>query len=326
MKPSRNIPDDPRSEALGKVPAEEQDSLGEIWDLTENATVAPDFSAAAIAATWENIAASTQPAAGPQTPASQPTATSSLRLVTRPWLAAAATLLVCAIGLGWLFAPVKQTAPAGAPLAVTLQDGSSVLLNSGSSISYARRFASNRTIKLDGEAYFDVAHSDIPFELETFNARIEVLGTKFNVKAWQKSIAPATSVSLLEGSVRFAPHSNAETASTGVVLIPGETRRIEANETNVSPPDTVIMSTAMAWQKGDLVYRDEWLGVILEDIERKFAVDIDLRSASLLDKEFTFVYRQPGDATAVIESLCEGLGLRYSQTARGVVIYPPATP
>lgn len=320
MKPSSNIPEDPRSEALAIVPAEERENLGEIWDLTQNSVDIPDFSAADIAHTWAQIAAQTQP---PQGARDIP----GMRLVSRRWLAIAATLLIGAVGLGWLFTPVKQTAPAGAPLAVVLQDGSRVLLNSGSSISYNRRFTAKRQLTLDGEAFFDVAHSEVPFELETFNARIEVLGTTFNVKSWQESVAPATVVSLVEGSVRLSP-GNTDTHDTdrnGVVLVPGQTRSVAASNMRVSQADTEALATALAWQSGDLVYRDTWLGVILEDIERKFGIDINLQSPQLLDKEFTFVYRQPNEATAVIESLCEGLGLRYSQTARGVVIYPPDT-
>jgi len=110
--------------------------------------------------------------------------------------------------------------------------------------------------------------------------------------------------------------------SPGVVMHPGETRRLALNDRKITPPDTVIQSSAVAWKEGNMAYRDERLGVILEDVERRFAIDIDLRATHLLQKEFTFEYRQPKTAKEVVDILSEGLGLRYSQTARGIAVYP----
>jgi len=69
---------------------------------------------------------------------------------------------------------------------ITLPDGSTVLLNAGSSLSIGKEFNDQcRVVKLKGEAYFDVKHNkDKPFQVHTDDFNINVLGTAFNVKAY----------------------------------------------------------------------------------------------------------------------------------------------
>ncbi len=314
MTNSNHIPDSHRNEALESVPAEERVVLNNIWDLVANADETPVFSENDIDETWQQIASFAR--ADKTTRQAKP----RLRLVSsRPfWISMAASVLIGAIGLGWWLQPVEFYAPPGEQLSVNLPDGSTVELNSGSLISYSRSFSSNRQLQLTGEAYFDVASSKKPFTVTTFNAKIKVLGTKFNVKAWQKSILPETAVNLREGSVLFSPAGQDD---NGVIMKPGERRSITTN-TSISPPDTLTDRTSPAWINGDLLYKDEWLGVILEDLERKFDVDIDLKASNLLNKEFTFVYHKAESADPVIEILSKALNLRYSETTRGYIIYP----
>lgn len=92
-------------------------------------------------------------------------------------------------------------APAGQRVDITLQDGSTVCLNSGARLEYPVRFGKTRRVKLSGEAMFDVdrdaAH---PFVVETFACDVEVLGTKFNVTA--DEAAHLFSTALLRGKLR----------------------------------------------------------------------------------------------------------------------------
>ncbi len=323
----------PRKEALSSVPAEERAVLGDVWDRAAHAEDAPVFSQESINAAWQRISdfAQQNPGALKEHPAKNRSIVPGRAAPSRPprrlvstrkiWVAIAATLLLGAIGINWWLTPVSINAPAGEQLAFTLPDGSNIHLNSGSSLLYPRRFGDTREVHLKGEGFFDITTNGTPFVLKTFNARVEVLGTQFNVKAWENSVAPATSVTLTEGRVLF---SNSLNLSEGVVMAPGETRRLNYNANEISAADTVLHSSSLAWQQGDLVYRDELLGVILEDVERKFAIDIDLQAEDLLEEQFTFIKRQPESVNEVINSLCEGLGLRYSRTTRGIVIYPPA--
>lgn len=317
MTNANHISGDPRKEALSNVPQAEQDHLSEIWDLVENTDESPRISNADIDQVWQTLSVTALSSQSVEPTA--PTRT-KLRLVSsrQTWMSIAATLLIGALGIGWWLQPVTMYAPEGQQLAVHLPDGSRIDLNSGSSIKYPRRFSDTRNVYLDGEAFFDISKSEVPFVLTTFNANVEVLGTAFNVKAWQNSIAPATSVSLAEGSIKF---STTQSPQNSVLLVPGETRYVPIGSDQISPADTVIQRYASAWQENDLVFRDQLLGVIIEDLERKFAIDINLRNEALLQKEFTFIYREAEASDAVLSSLCQGLGLNYSETSNGISIY-----
>lgn len=316
MTNSDHIHSDPRTEALAHVPAEEKDALGKMWDLAASAEDTPAFSKQQIEETRQRLLNVARSAPTIHAPDRLPLKRTASR---RTWMVIAATLLLGALGIGWWLQPVVVTAPFGEQVAVNLPDGSGILLNSGSRLTYPRSFNASREVYLEGEGFFEVTPSSVPFVLTTFNASVEVLGTKFNVKAWQQSFAPQTTVTLTEGSVLFSPTLE---QARGVILKPGETRRLSGNDVSISPADTVIHRARLAWKAGDLVYQDEPVGVILEDIQRHFAVAIDLQARDVLQREYTFVYRQPASVYEVISSLCDGLGLRYRRTNAGVALYP----
>lgn len=92
-------------------------------------------------------------------------------------------------------------APAGQRVDITLQDGTTVCLNSGARLEYPVRFGKTRRVKLSGEAMFDVDRDTAhPFVVETFACDVEVLGTKFNVAA--DEAAHLFSTALLRGKLR----------------------------------------------------------------------------------------------------------------------------
>ena len=92
--------------------------------------------------------------------------------------------------------------PNGQRIEITLPDGSRVWLNSGARIEYPVVFKKNlRSVKLSGEALFDVRHdAECPFEVETFATKINVLGTKFNVIA--DETYDRFSAALLQGRIK----------------------------------------------------------------------------------------------------------------------------
>ncbi len=240
-----------------------------------------------------------------------------------PWRLAGALLVALVLGglgLFWWLSPVVRTAPPGERLAFGLPDGSRIELNSGSSVRYARRFGQARRVMLEGEAFFDVVKETRPFVVQTFNARVTVLGTRFNVRAWSRSVDPGTTVTLESGRVALAP---ADGPGQAVALEPGQTRRISSEVREPSPPDTVATGAATAWRNGDLVFKDQWLGVILEDVERHFAVDLVLAAPALREKPMTVAWRNPASADAVIRDVCAALGLSYRATSNGYEIYAP---
>lgn len=110
--------------------------------------------------------------------------------------------------------------PLGQKGYIKLQDGTEVWLNAGSEIIYPNKFAKNsRTIKLQGEAFFKVAHnSNRPFYIESPNLKVKVLGTEFNVKNYRfEKTAEAT---LIKGKIEITLDQN--TSSKTIVLEPME--------------------------------------------------------------------------------------------------------
>ena len=101
----------------------------------------------------------------------------------------------------------------GGQYRLVLPDGTKVWLNAASSITYPASFQDKeRKVSVSGEVYFEVAkNADKPFIVDVDGgAKIEVLGTHFNVNAYANE--PAIKISLLEGSVK----------SGGIVLQPGQ--------------------------------------------------------------------------------------------------------
>ncbi|MEX1055990.1 MAG: FecR domain-containing protein, partial [Rhodothermales bacterium] len=98
-------------------------------------------------------------------------------------IAATGATLVILVGIWAWMRPVVETAPPGTMVDVRLPDGSLAELNGGSEIQYNRRFGAwpfngRRSLRLEGEAFFEVVPDRRPFVVTTSDAEIEVLGTR----------------------------------------------------------------------------------------------------------------------------------------------------
>lgn len=325
---------------LSGVPPEEADRLREVWEQTgdEEPTDYPDSVATEEA--LQHMRAVMEPRTSEQV-SLQPSGNSTKRAADRgpdahrrhtsrpkrvTWRGAAAflaVLLAGALGFYWWQRPITRTAPLGEHLALTLPDGSYVELNSGSSIRYERRFGEERAIRLEGEAFFDVAKDARPFIVHTFNAEINVLGTRFNVRAWPDDLERSTLVTLVEGRVTFNPRGRPNHA---VALEPGETRRVRRDAMQVDPAATLDVSTddVTAWRRGDLVFKDRSFGDVLREVERRFAVDLEVQPPSLQQTRINLALRQPAGAEAVVRDLALALDLKYRETSTGYELYRAA--
>ena len=134
-----------------------------------------------------------------------------------------------AVGAALWLRPITLTVPTGDYLTTTLPDGTLATLNSGTTLSYRRTFGwRTRTVRLHGEAFFDVTTDADPFRVQTFNSTVTVLGTRFNVRAWSGDLTGASTVVLEEGRVRFAANA---TPQQGVELQPGQMSRVGGEAT-----------------------------------------------------------------------------------------------
>ncbi len=304
-------------ELLSSLSASDATALREVWERTDIEEMADFPNAAAIERVWHNIESFAHTKAPTRRLAAEPRRPHRMRLVNRPFLMAiAAALLIGAVSLALWHRPVEWSAPPGERLAVNLPDGSHVELNSGATLRYSRPFG--RTVRLVGEAFFDVSHNGKPFVVKTFNADIEVLGTRFNVRAWPSDESRTTTVALASGRVSLAPQDYPERA---VILSPGETREVRDRALVVSPVENGIVEDATAWMHGDLIFKNRQLAIILADLERRFAIGIDLRPAELGMRKINLAFRNPSDAESVLRDLCVAMGLAYSRVSGGYEIH-----
>lgn len=290
-----------------------REDLARVWALAEGAdpfqTAPPPHAARidAMQAVLERAATADRPA---------------LRLVSsrrvRPWMAVAASVVVLAlVGLGWWLQPIAHTAPVGETLAVTLPDGSEVQLNSNSTLRYARSFGTNlRTVSLEGEAFFDVQRSEIPFVIETFNSHVKVLGTSFNVQAWADH-APGTVVTVVSGIVEVTPR---RTPDAAIRLKAGQHTNVSDEVTGPAPPSAASLDQATAWRTGQFIFYNQPLGVMFDEIEHRFDLTIKA-SPDIRARRQSFAKHNVESAASLLSDLCQSKNLRYRTTANGFEVF-----
>ncbi|MEJ5996594.1 FecR domain-containing protein [Pedobacter sp. Du54] len=170
--------------------------------------------------------------------------------------------------------------PRGGQYQIILGDGTRVWLNAATTLSYPTTFAKNqRLVKLDGEAYFEVAHNTkSPFIVETSNQLVKVLGTHFNVNSYRDE--PTTETTLSQGSVLVSPKNSSATRSS-LKLYPGEQTTVSGTSIGKRNADLAI---ALAWKNGTMEFKDAPLPVILRQVSRWYGIEIDYSNADLSRK------------------------------------------
>lgn len=165
-----------------------------------------------------------------------------------------------------------------------LPDGSKVYLNSESSLIYPSFFSEDkRAVQLKGEAFFEV-QKDAEHRFVVFgphNTHIEVLGTSFNVEAFERDSFISTT--LVEGKVRFAYLKNKQ--PTSVVVKPGQKLMYNTVSSQVNLVET-IGETETAWKDGNIVFRATRLPDALRMLEKQFNVTFVLSNDRLRDEAF----------------------------------------
>ncbi|HEY0176676.1 MAG TPA: FecR family protein, partial [Pedobacter sp.] len=134
------------------------------------------------------------------------------KIIPYQWAAGIAAALLISLSIGYLSLnkdlfktdPVyfaRQITKAGEQKIITLTDGSRIILNNASKLTYPSVFSRNkREVYLSGEAFFDVKHdSSRPFLVHASHLKVQVLGTSFNIKSYQAD--HHTTVSVATGKV-----------------------------------------------------------------------------------------------------------------------------
>ncbi|QEM10585.1 FecR family protein [Mucilaginibacter rubeus] len=155
--------------------------------------------------------------------------------------------------------------PQGGQYQFILADGTKVWLNASSSIKYPVVFnGSERRVELTGEAYFEVAHNARkPFKVISNGQTVEVLGTHFNINAYNDEQAVKTT--LLEGSVKVSA------GRVSNIIKPGQQARFDHGLINVM---TVDPDEVVAWKNGFFFFEDNNIQEVMRQLSRWYGVEI----------------------------------------------------
>jgi len=200
-----------------------------------------------------------------------------------PRMAAAACLIAFVIA-GLLLLNLKygkKAAPAemsnlekkqnskGTKSVIELSDGSKVWLNADSKIQYPALFAGDtREIFLNGEAFFEVAKNpQKPFIIHLAKGTVRVLGTSFNIRAYDNEKVVETSVAT--GKVAFIPRYSSQKMADTVFITPNKKVKYHFYEESISIAPTLVTDDK-AWTEGKLIFKAMTLFDITTELERNF--------------------------------------------------------
>ncbi|MFB6248503.1 MAG: FecR family protein [Salinibacter sp.] len=251
---------------------------------------------------------------------------------TRALTAAVLVLLVVGAGAWWWSQPVSVRTAAGEQTVVALPDGSTAELNGATALSYPRGFsvlpgieAPARRVTLDGEAFFSVTSRDRPFRVETANARVEVVGTKFSVRTRRAEGASETRVVVASGRVRVAasPDSSADRAGSVTLEKPGQSSRVRGTAPPTTP-ETVELKYVEAWRQGGFAVFDASLSTILRELERRFGVPLTLRVPAAETEPMSVHYAEDAQLKTVLRDICFTQNLSFRRTSQGYELVRPS--
>jgi len=238
-----------------------------------------------------------------------------------------AAILLVTFGLGWAsqyipFAGHDQTAevtlqeifvPKGQINQVFLADGTRIWINSETKLTIPSVFENyKRVVKLSGEAFFEVAKDkNRPFKVEVNGQQIEVLGTSFNVRAYENSNVIETT--LETGQIQL--HIGNQTA----LLKPGEQSLFNRAEKQLVI-SKVNPETFSSWKDGRFEFQNEDLIEVFKVIERWYDVEITADEGYFKGMRFSGVIKRNKDTKHFLELLNLTVPIRYEIKADKISI------
>lgn len=235
-----------------------------------------------------------------------------------------AAMIVIAFGLGYFAqdwntdAPVPMqtiAVPAGQCVNITLPDGTNIWLNAQTTIQYPISFNKcERMIKLDGEAYFEVAKDKKrPFIVNTKECCVEVLGTKFNVDAY--SSRDKFETVLMEGSVKVSMHSNPEES----ISLKPDNKVYRSNGRLLT--EKMNNFERYRWKEGLICFQNEPFNVVMEDFEKFYGLKIVVNNQKVTRYLYTGKFKQTDGIDYALSLLQKNIHFTYQRDRENHVVY-----
>ncbi|WP_423818614.1 FecR domain-containing protein [Salinimicrobium sp. TIG7-5_MAKvit] len=176
------------------------------------------------------------------------------------------------------------TVPYGSLFQIVLSDGTEVELNAGTEFSYPVQFINgeDRQVFLKGEGFFKVSTDSLhPFKVNTGDFHISVLGTQFNISAYEDD--QISSAVLTEGSIMLNNKNFFQ------LLHPGEMASITNSEAAITV-EKVNIRKHIAWKEGIVIFQNETFEKITKTLERTYNVKIENKVPELKQEVFTATF------------------------------------
>ena len=202
------------------------------------------------------------------------------------------------------------TTPRGGQYKLALPDGSIALLNAASSIRFPVAFVGNeRKVDITGEVYFEVAkNKNRPFKVSVKDMNIEVLGTHFNVMAYDNESMIKTT--LLEGVVKVSK------GETHAILSPGEQARL--NNQGIKVDKNVNLNEAVAWMNGRFIFNATDIEEIMRQISRWYDVDV-VYERRISKETFSGIVNRNSNVSQVLK-IMEQAGIKFKIEGRKIIV------
>ncbi|UII23171.1 FecR family protein [Fulvivirga ligni] len=215
--------------------------------------------------------------------------------------AATISLLLVAAMVLWKYGPINLwgntqvtttviQAPSGSQSYVVLPDSSEVWINAGSKLIFDNQFGiSNRKLTLVGEAFFDVEEDEVPFTVFTPDYDIKVLGTAFNIRAYEDDKDVVTT--LVRGSLKVNNIYTAE-GMRSTTLKPGDKLTLLKDTKTARLERGINVNLETSWKDGWLTVSSESLGELAKKLERLYDINITFKDEELKSYRYTGKIKQ----------------------------------
>lgn len=249
----------------------------------------------------------------------------------------------------------------GERMRITLADGTGIVLGPATRLWFPEHFGAEREVRLEGEAVFDVATDSVrSFRVLTDAAVTRVLGTRFGVRAYPEdeyvevvvaegrvAVAPAGNVaaagtahtdSAAAGTSPAGAAPSSATAGPGTAnlvpavdpagsissnyaqLTPGQAVRVDRAGT-LGSPRAVDAGRLLSWTEGHLVFERAPLSEVARVLQRRYGIEIELADPSVAALRLTAEFLQPGKVAEVVRLISLSLGVEYSKTPNGFLLF-----
>ncbi len=210
---------------------------------------------------------------------------------------------------------LTKAAPANRTDSLRLPDGTLAVLNKGSRITYPERFGTReRKIVLSGEAFFDVTPQQTPFIIHAGNTITRVLGTSFNVRAYEHD--EQVKIAVITGKVDV--HANQGQQAAPMVLIPGQ-EAVYTKSSHTIKKAAADAALAIAWKEGKIRFRNtpfpEAIATLCDMYNVKIIYRENLRNCPLFAD-----FNSNDKVEDILDFLCRSLNGKVSRDHDGTYL------